>query len=85
MKKMFDKEHIWTTLTSIIGFILAALVIFGVIGAEEKEVLRDAWDTIAAAIPGGDFTTIFGAVVAFVMLIVGLFTKDPKPPKSENK
>jgi hypothetical protein len=79
MKKMFDKEHIWTTLTSLIGFLLAGLVIFGIISADDKEALKNAWDAIVAAIPGGDFTTILGTVVAFIMLIVGLFAKDPKP------
>ena len=81
MKKMFDKEHIWTTLGSIVGIILFGLMVIGVISATEKDALKQAWDAIAAVIPGGDFTAIAGAVMAMIMVIIGLFTKDPKTPK----
>lgn len=75
---MFKKEKIWTTLSAILGFVLLALVVFGVISGEQKEVLKNAWDALVAVIPGGDLTLIIGAVLVFVQQIVLIFVKDPK-------
>lgn len=74
---MFSKDKIWTTISSIVGFVLMALVMFGVIGADQKEALKAAWDAIVTAIPGGDWTVIVGAVLIFLQQIVLIFTKDP--------
>lgn len=78
---MFKKDKIWTTISSIIGFVLMALVVFGVITADEKSALHNAWMAIVAAIPGGDWTVIVGLVLVFVQQIVLIFTKDPKPTR----
>ena len=78
---MFKKDKIWTTLSSIVGFVLMALVMFGVIGADEKESIKAAWDSIVAAIPGGDWTLITGAVLVLLQQIVLIFTKDPGADK----
>jgi hypothetical protein len=78
---MFAKDKIWTTISSLVGFILMALVVFGVISADQKTALHDAWTAIVAAIPGGDWTVIVGMVLVFIQQIVLIFTKDPKPQK----
>jgi uncharacterized membrane protein YbhN (UPF0104 family) len=78
---MFSKEKIWTTISSIVGFVLMALVVFGVISADQKTALHDSWQAIVTAIPGGDWTVIVGLVLVFIQQIVLIFTKDPKPGK----
>jgi len=80
---MFKKDKIWTTISSIVGFILMALVLFGVIGSDEKQMIQAAWNDIIAAIPGGDWTVIAGAVLVLIQQIVLIFTKDPKPGGEE--
>lgn len=76
---MFSKDKIWTTISSIVGFVLMVLVLFGVISADQKQALHDAWQSIVAAIPGGDWTVITGLVLVLLQQIVLIFTKDPKP------
>jgi len=75
---MFSKEKIWTTLSAIVGFVLFALVLFGVITADEKNALKEAWDALMAVIPGGDFTAIVGVVLLLIQQIVMVVVKDPK-------
>jgi isopentenyl diphosphate isomerase/L-lactate dehydrogenase-like FMN-dependent dehydrogenase len=76
---MFNKEKIWTTLSAIVGFVLLALVLFGIITADEKNALKTAWDAVVAAIPGGDWTVVASLVLVLVQQIVLIFVKDPKP------
>lgn len=78
---MFSKEKIWTTISAIVGFVLMALVVFGVIDATQKDSLKQAWDAVVGAIPGGDWTIIVGAVLIFLQQIVLIFVKDPKSVK----
>jgi len=75
---MLKKDKIWTTLSAIVGFILMALMVFGIISADEKSALNQAWQTIVAAIPGGDWTVILGAGLVFVQQIIMIIVKDPK-------
>jgi len=78
---MFKKDKIWTTITAIVGFVLLALVAFGVITSDEKQMIQGAWNDLMAAIPGGDVTVIIGLALVLIQQIVLLFTKDPKPDK----
>ena len=78
---MFAKEKIWTTISSIVGFVLMSLVLFGVITADEKNALKEAWEAVVGSIPGGDWTVIVTGVLFLIQQVVMIFVKDPKLPK----
>ena len=84
-KNIFSKGGLWTTLSALVGLVLMALVLFGVISGEEKDSLKSAWDSLVLAIPGGDATIIISTVVVVIQQIVLLFVKDPVKEQPKNK
>jgi flagellar biosynthesis protein FlhB len=77
---MFSKEKIKTTLTSIISILLFCFTAVGLITSDQQAALKEAYQVIVNAIPGGDWTVVITGVANVIGLIYLIIVKDPKKP-----